>query len=89
MKTKWSAFGQELVVARLKIGVNSRREITATEIAKKLGVSPAFLSLLEKGKKHPSVEMLAKIIRAYPPGSAQRLREALKLEVSLNVGGKK
>lgn len=74
------AFGEAMVVARLQMSVNARRYIRAQDMAKKLGVSQSYMCGLELGKKIPSLEMLAKIIRVYPPGCGAEIRASLKLE---------
>lgn len=79
MKTPNKALGRALVMGRLRLAVEVGREIRSFEIAKKLGVSSGFMSSLEQGKKIPSLEMLAKMIRLYPKGTADEIHAALKL----------
>lgn len=72
-----SEFGKALVVARLKMGVIHGREFTLGEIAKMLGITPAFLSALEYGHKVPNIKMVTKILDVYPIQCKQDLKDAL------------
>lgn len=43
--------------------LREQKDISLRELAKKLGVSPAFLSDIELGRRYPSNEVLAKIAK--------------------------
>lgn len=41
-----------------------QRNLTQPELARRAGISPSYLSVLEKGKRDPSFSMIEKIARA-------------------------
>jgi transcriptional regulator with XRE-family HTH domain len=41
-----------------------QRNLTQPELAERAGISPSYLSVLEKGKRDPSFSMIEKIARA-------------------------
>jgi len=54
---------REVVGARLR-RLRHRRGQTLTEVARRAGVSPQYLSEIERGRKDPSSEMLAAVAGA-------------------------
>ena len=54
-----------------------RRRLSQSELARRLGVDPSTVSHLEAGRRRPSVELLAGILRvldASPTETAEALR---------------
>ena len=54
---------REVVGARLR-HLRRRRELTLVEVADRAGISPQYLSELERGRKDPSSEVLAAVTGA-------------------------
>jgi transcriptional regulator with XRE-family HTH domain len=54
---------REVVGARLR-HLRRRRELTLVEVADRAGISPQYLSELERGRKDPSSEVLAAVAGA-------------------------
>ncbi|MGZ4434629.1 MAG: helix-turn-helix domain-containing protein [Trebonia sp.] len=54
---------REVLGARLR-RLRHRRGLTLTEVAQRAGVSPQYLSEIERGRKDPSSEMLAAVAGA-------------------------
>ena len=54
---------RELVGARLR-RLRQRRRLTLADVAARAGVSPQYLSELERGRKDPSSEVLAAVVGA-------------------------
>lgn len=60
--------------------VRDYHRLDQRELAGKLGISPSYLSELEKGKKKPSLELLEKYQAVFdlPPSSLIYIFEALE-----------
>jgi transcriptional regulator with XRE-family HTH domain len=54
---------REVLGARLR-RLRHRRRLTLTQVARRAGVSPQYLSEIERGRKDPSSEMLAAVAGA-------------------------
>jgi len=81
---KLTPFGREVRKRRAERGE------TQADVARSLGVSVAFWSSIETGKKNISDDLLAKVIQHFelPAGVAERLRElaeASRDEVKINM----
>lgn len=76
-KKKRSKFGLEIERAILRLGVDEGRAVTITEFARKIKVTPGYLSSILIGRKFPSVEMLRRILWASLPYSGPHLLESV------------
>jgi transcriptional regulator with XRE-family HTH domain len=59
-RTRPAPLWREVVGARLR-HLRRRRELTLVEVADRAGISPQYLSELERGRKDPSSEVLAAV----------------------------
>lgn len=73
-------FGKALIMARLAKGIELKKELRVSDVARIMDVSPGYWSRLERGKKIPAIEMLTKITRYYK-ASSPALLKALGMKV--------
>ncbi len=63
MATEPEPLWRDVLGARLRV-IRLERGRTLTETARRAGISPQYLSEIERGRKEPSSEMIAAIIGA-------------------------
>lgn len=63
---------REVLGARLR-RMRQRRRLTLTDTAARAGISPQYLSEVERGRKDPSSEMIAAVVGALGADLAQLL----------------
>ncbi|MGE3725450.1 MAG: helix-turn-helix domain-containing protein [Candidatus Sericytochromatia bacterium] len=70
-KVSASEFGKRILALR------QETIQTMTDLAEKLDVSEAYISLLESGKRHPSRKIVEKLVKVFSSGNTPLLRDQL------------
>jgi transcriptional regulator with XRE-family HTH domain len=70
-KVSASEFGKRILALRQETSQ------TMTDLAEKLQVSEAYISLLESGKRHPSRKIVEKLVAVFSSGNTPLLRDQL------------
>ena len=84
---------REVLGTRLR-ALRTDRDETLAQTAERAGISPQYLSEVERGRKEPSSEMIAAVAGALDvtvadlmAGTAEDLRRAATVGVSATMGG--